>query len=213
MLSRWGWLCVLLLVCLAAWGAARGLYPFLAVDDGGKGEVLVVEGWISSRRIDRAAEAYRQGHYGRVVVVRNIYEEGNKWESGRYTADWLAADLARQGVPEEKIHVLFCPVVHKDRTYSCAVAVRQWLEQHGISVNALDVATVAAHTRRSRLIYSKAFGGNVKVGAIPIEDFGYDPAHWWRTSGGIREVPFEALAYLYARFLFHPSNDPEKGTP
>jgi len=32
----------------------------------------------------------------------------------------------------------------------------------------------------------------------------YDPAHWWRSSEGIREVPFEAIAYLYARFLFSP---------
>lgn len=202
-LSVWGWLLALLLLCLTAYGMARGIYPFLEVNDGGNGELLVVEGWISSRRIDRAAESFRQGHYRQVVVVRNV-SEGNKWESGRYTADYVAADLAAQGVPKEMIHVLFCPVVHKDRTYSCAVAVRQWLQQNRTTVTSLDVATMAAHTRRSRLIYDKAFGGNVKVGAIALEDFGYDPAHWWRTSDGIREVPFEALDYLYARFLFHP---------
>jgi hypothetical protein len=42
----------------------------------------------------------------------------------------------------------------------------------------------------------------VKVAGIPIEDPAFDAAHWWRTSEGVREVPFEFLAYLYVRFLF-----------
>ena len=192
---------MLLLLCLAVYGIVRGRYPVLEVNDGGGGEVLVVEGWISTRRIEAAAEAFRRGHYQRVVVVRNV-SEGNTWESGRYTADYVAADLVQQGVPTDTVHVLFCPVVRKDRTYSCAVAVREWLKQECVQVNAIDVATLAAHTRRSRLLYAKAFGRNTRVGAIALEDPGYDPAHWWRTSEGIREVPFEALAYLYARLFF-----------
>jgi hypothetical protein len=208
--ERWGFssrgrLLVVLFAVLALWASVHGLYPFLCVNDGGAGDILVVEGWISTRRVGAAAEAFRSGHYQGVVVVRNV-AEGNKWESGRYTADWMAADLAKQGVPTNVIHVIFCPVVRKDRTYSCAVAVREWLEQNHVSVESLDVATVAAHTRRSRLIYRKAFGNEVEVGTIAMDDPGYDPAHWWRTSEGIREVPFEALAYLYARFFFSPAD-------
>lgn len=196
---------VLALLVLAAsfWGVIRGIYPFLCANDGGTGDVLVVEGWISTRRIDAAAAAFHHGRYQRVVVVRNV-SDGDKWASGRYTADYVAADLVQQGVPKEAVHVLFCPVVRKDRTYSCAVAVREWLEENGTSASAIDVATLAAHTRRSRLLYAKAFGRHARIGAIALEDPGYDPGHWWRTSAGIRDVPFEALAYLYVRFFFKP---------
>jgi hypothetical protein len=203
-LSRRGKLVFLMvlpaLVMLAGWK----IYPFLSVNNGGTGEILVVEGWISTRRVEEAAQAFHRGHYRRVVVVRNVYREGNNWESGRYTADWVAADLVEKGVPKEMIQLLFCPVVRKDRTYSCAVAVRQWLEQHSIPVTSIDVATVAIHTRRSRLLYEKAFGNRVSVGMIALPDVEYDPDHWWRSSEGVREVPFELVAYLYARLFFSP---------
>lgn len=205
-LSRIGKLVLVLFLAASAYGLVRGLCPFLTVNNGGAGQILVVEGWISTRRVEQAAAAFRQGHYQRVVVVRNVFKGGNKWETGRYTADWIAADLVEHGVPKDSVETLFCPVVRKDRTYSCAVAVRQWLEQNHIAVKSLDVATLAAHTRRSRLLYEKAFGSKVNVGAIALEDPAYDPAHWWRTSEGIREVPFEAIAYLYARVFFHPSD-------
>lgn len=204
--ERWGLsfrgkLLLLLVVAASLWGVIRGIYPFLCVNDGDAGEVMVVEGWISTRRVEAAAAAYLKGNYQRVVVVRNV-SEGNKWESGRYTADYIAADLVKYGVPGEAVHVLFCPVVRKDRTYTCAVAVREWLEENGTIVNVIDVATLAAHTRRSRLLYAKAFGHHARIGAIALEDPGYDPRRWWRTSAGIRDVPFEALAYLYVRFFF-----------
>lgn len=162
---------------------------------------MVVEGWISARRIDRAADAFRRGQYGQVLVVRDVYPTGDKWESGRYTADYVAADLIRAGVPASKLKTLFCPVVQKDRTYTCALAARQWLEQNQLGKAPIDVVTVAAHARRSRLLYRKTFPS---VGVIAIEDPGYDPQHWWRSSEGVREVLGEMVAYLYARFLFWP---------
>lgn len=182
------------------WGAR----PFLTVNNGGNADVMVVEGWISSRRLECAASAFHEGHYQRVVVVKNVSQEGDKWESGAYTADWVARDLVADGIPTNKIQLLFCPAVHRDRTYACAIAVRQWMEQNALSVKSIDVATVAVHTRRSRLLYEKAFSDNVTVRAIALPDVDYDADHWWRSSEGVREVPFELLAYLYVRFFFSP---------
>jgi len=36
---------------------------------------------------------------------------------------------------------------------------------------------------------------------------GYDPARWWRSSEGVREVLFEGFAYVYAKCLFWPPRD------
>ena len=183
-------------------GFLFGAYPFLTVNNGGRGEVLVVEGWIGGRRVDEAAAAFTRGNYKCVVVVRDLYKGGDKWSSGRYTSDYVAADLVELGVPKESVHLLFCPVVRKDRTYHCALAVREWLDQNGLVIASLDVATLATHSRRSRLLYEKAFGPGVSIGAIAIEDPSYDPARWWASSAGVRDVLSEAIAYVYARVFF-----------
>ena len=203
-LSLGGRLLLAFILAAAAWGFVRGVHSFLTVNDGGAGDVMVVEGWIGPRPVDQAARAFRNGHYQCVVVVRDVYEGGDKWTSGRYSADYVAADLVEHGVPKDQVHTLFCPVVHKDRTFHCALAVGQWLGENRMRVKSLDVVTLAAHTRRSRLLYAKAFGGRVKVAAIPLDEPSYDPAHWWRTSEGVREVLGEGIAYIYTSFFFSP---------
>ena len=203
-LSCAGRLLVAILFVAATYGFMRSVHPFLVVNNGGAGEVMVVEGWIGSRPIDQAARAFKTGHYQYVVVVRGIYEGGDKWTSGRYSADYVAAALVEHGVPKELVHTLFEPVVHKDRTYHCAVAVRQWLEERGTAVRSLDVVTVACHARRSRLLYEKAFGRSVEIGAVALPDPTYDSSHWWRTSEGVRDVLGEAIAYGYVRVFFWP---------
>lgn len=189
-------------------GFLLGVHPFLGITSGGAGEVMVVEGWIGTRQITQAVEAFRQGKYHHVVVVRDIYEDGDKWSSGRYSADYVAAELVQEGVPKDQVQVVFCPVVRKDRTYHCALAARAWLQQQGIPVKSLDVVTLATHARRSRLLYEKAFGDGVAVGVVALDDPTYDPDHWWRYSSGVREVMSETISYLYARLFFWPGEPP-----
>lgn len=210
--ERWspsvgGWLFLIAILATVVFGFIHYVHRFLTVSDGGAGDVMVVEGWIGPRRVGEAAAAFRQGHYRCVVVVRDVYDTGDKWSSGRYSADYVAANLVQQGVPQDQVHTLFCPVVQKDRTYHVALAVREWLAENNIPVKSLDVVTTSCHSRRSRLLYAKAFGDAVKIAGIPIEDPTFDAAHWWRSSEGVREVPFEFLAYLYVRFLFTAPTD------
>lgn len=141
------------------------------------------------------------------MVVRDLYSDGDKWSSGGHSADHIAGDLIQRGVPENLVYTLFCPVVRKDRTYHCALAVREWLGQNRSRIRSLDVATQATHTRRSRLLYEKAFGQSVAVSPIALDDPSYDPARWWGCSAGVRDVLGEAIAYVYARFFFWPDTD------
>ena len=115
---------------------------------------------------------------------------------------------SKYGVPKEEETELFPIVAQKDRTYHAALAAKQWLAEQGMKVQSLDVATQGPHARRSRLMYEKAFGGDTKIGIIALANREYDPAHWWRSSEGVREVIGEGIAYLYARLLFHPSDPP-----
>jgi len=71
----------------------------------------------------------------------------------------------------------------------------------------LNLVTLGPHARRSWLLYQEAFGDDVKIGVIPLENRSYDPSRWWCSSEGFRDVISEAIAWFYARFLFHPAKN------
>jgi uncharacterized SAM-binding protein YcdF (DUF218 family) len=201
-LSWLGWLVVLLAGLVVIMALGRGLFPFLAISAPVGGEILVVEGWIHSDSVEQAAQAFRATNYQDVVVVCAVTEAQSKWDSGRYKGEYIAGALESAGVPKERIQVIFCAVVQKDRTYACARAVREWLQKREKPVQAIDVVTIGPHGRRSRLLFQKAMGSTVGVGVLAMGERDYDPVHWWRSSEGVREVLFEGVAYLYVRFLF-----------
>jgi hypothetical protein len=68
----------------------------------------------------------------------------------------------------------------------------------GIDEDRIALA-MAAHARRSRLLFSRALGEGFDVGVIGVTDRRFDPSHWWRSSAGVRVTIDEAIAYLYAR--------------
>lgn len=74
------------------------------------------------------------------------------------------------------------------------LAIQEWLRQQALPVRAMDVARIGAHVRRSRILYRKAFRANVEIGVIALDEQDYDPAQWWGSSEGMREVLFEGLA-------------------
>jgi DUF218 domain len=166
-------------------------------------DLLVLEGWSPSYTTTQVAQEFLTGKYQRVLVVKAVLNVPDKYESGRYGADYMANLLVQHGVPADRVTTILPTVVKKDRTYHSALAAREWLAQQKITVKSLNLATVGAHSRRSRLMYEKAFAGEVQIGIIPLDNLDYDPAHWWRTSEGFRDVMGEAIAYFYARFIFH----------
>lgn len=207
--ARWalsfrGRLLVCLVVLALALTTAKRLYPFLAITDRTLGEILVVEGWINSGSVEQAAKEYGAGQYKVVLVVAAVHDTGNKWDSGRYKPEYIAETLLRLGVPKDRLHLVLCEVVQKDRTYQSALAVQEWIRAQGTPVQGIDVVTLGPHARRSRILFQKVFGAGTNVGVIAMEERDYDPERWWRSSEGVRDVPFEALAYLYARWFFTP---------
>jgi hypothetical protein len=200
-----GWLLlltVLFSLLLVLWLC---VYSFLAPNQPLPSGLLIVEGWSPSYTTKQIADVFRSGHFQKVLVLRPVGDSTNKYESGRFSGDYMVNLLVQRGVPQDCVSGIFPPIAGKDRTYHSALAAKRWLVQQGISFETIDVATLGPHARRSRLLFQKAFGRDTKVGIIPLDDLEYDPAHWWRASEGVREVVGEGIAYLYARILFHPS--------
>lgn len=200
-----GWLVILLVIGTAATIAVRNAYYFLAVTDPSPGDVLVVEGWGSDFFMKDAIEEFRRGHYKEMFVTGGPIEKGAMFSEYKTFAELAAATLVRMGFDPALLHAIPAQEARRDRTYTSALALKKWFREHGMNVTSLTLMSGGPHTRRSRLLYEKAFGSGVKIGVIAVEDPEADPQHWWTTSQGFRSVTDEMVAYVYARFLFQPS--------
>lgn len=201
-----GWLLVTSAAVVGTYFAFLSIHPFLAVTHRVKTNTLVVEGWVSRYTIRGGVEEFETGPYQRIFTTGGP-AEGN----GGYTNDYNtsasvgAEGLKKFGIPEDVIQMAPSHVTGRERTYSSAIALRDWFREHNLAIHSFNVLTEDCHARRTRLLYQKAFGKKVTVGIIAISNPDYNPNDWWRYSDGVREVIGETIAYIYARFFFHPS--------
>jgi hypothetical protein len=191
-------------VLVVVWVMLRGLFSFLACSCPNREGIMIVEGWIRTSSIPQVVREYEASRYQYVVVVNAVYDSSDKWVSGRFQGEYLTNALVRRGIPRERIALVTCDVVKKDRTYHSALAVQDWLRLQGKSGKMFDVVTMGAHARRSGILFKRAFPKGVYLGVIALDECEYDPEHWWRSSEGVREVLFEGVAYLYVLLFFHP---------
>ena len=199
-----GWLLFFLVIGVAMTVVVRGLYGFLAINDPLPGGILVVEGWSLDYVIEGAVDEYRKSHYEKICLTGGPIEFGNAMSEHRTYAEYAKALCLKLGVPAEVLHAIPAAAVERDRTYASALALRQWLREHGAMNSKINITGNGPHSRRTRLIYEKALGPGVRVGISNVEERNFDPKHWWASSGGFRIVLDELIAYAYARLVFSP---------
>lgn len=201
--QRWtltwtGRLLVLASVAALAVILARGLYTFLAITEPTDGQFLVVEGWMSTYAYREAGAQFRKGHYQKVIAAGVL-----DWDEGGELREHFGGErLIGFGVPPDRVVTTSSGEVRQERTFHAALAVKRWLQEQGLRATSIDLVTLGAHARRSRLVYQSALGNEVKVGVIALEDRRFDRDHWWRSSVGVRTVLGELIAYLYVRMVY-----------
>lgn len=184
----------------------RHLNSFLSVDRPLGAPVMVVEGWLPRYAYREAARRFLEGRYGRIIVA-GVRDDDYRHPGDGTPDDFGVADLLASGVPEGVISTAVAESAPRDRTYYAALAVTRTLDLKGIPNTPIDVVTVGPHARRSQLLFGRAFKDAGRVGVIAIEDRRFDASHWWRSSEGVRTVLGEAIAYVYARFIFSPQDE------
>jgi uncharacterized SAM-binding protein YcdF (DUF218 family) len=205
-LSWRGWLLVTSAGLVAAYFAFLDIHPFLAVTRRADAKTLVVEGWIQRYALRAAVKEFKTGPYEHVFTTG-----GPENGSGGYVNDYQtsasvgAEALKRLGLPDEAIQMTPSRVMGRERTYSSAIALRDWFRHHNLEIHSFNVLTEDCHARRTQLLFQEAFGKHVTIGVIAVSNPDYNPGDWWRYSDGVREVIGESIAYIYARFFFHPS--------
>jgi hypothetical protein len=185
------------------------VYGFLATTQPVGARLLVVEGWLPQPELDQALALVRAGGYERVVTTGGPIDNAfDRCVADNY-AERARAYLVQRGLAEGAVVAVQAPASAQDRSFLSAVMVREWAARAGLAPDALDVFSSGVHSRRSRAVYRLAFGPGVRVGIFAATPSRPDPERWWRTSAGVKEVPSEALAWLWTALFFHPG---EPGT-
>ncbi len=200
-LPTWrGWLALMVISCVAGFIGVRVTYPFLAVTDTVPGGILVVEGWAP----DYAVAEFQRQPYEKLYVTGVPLERGDPLSAFKTYADLGAASAVKLGLAPADVQAVPAQAVRADRTYASALALAQWLQAHSLTNARVNVVTVGAHARRTRLLFEMALPKNVAVGVVAVESEDFEPDRWWGSSQGVRTVTGEVLAYAYARLLFRP---------
>ena len=196
-----------LLLAIAVLVSARDLCRFLAVTDPVAGQFLVVEGWLPPYAYREAARLFRQGGYAKVFAAGTRDRLAVDADGAEAREFFGEGRLVQFGVPADVVVKAEGGQASQDRTFHAALSVKRWLDGEGIRAPSIDVVTLGAHARRSRLLYEKALGDGARIGVIAVEDRLFDAQHWWRSSEGVRTTIAEAVAYAYARlFSLFPSD-------
>jgi uncharacterized SAM-binding protein YcdF (DUF218 family) len=202
-LSRAAKFVLLGLVLLIGTTILFGIYPFLAITHRVDSDVLVVEGWIHPYAARAAVEEFRDHSYREIFTTGGPVVGNGGYINDYQTAANVGADLLKkEGIPANLVQAVPSHIIGRDRTYSSAVALRDWFREHDLNVRAINILTEGAHSRRTRLLFKKALGSDVSVGVISIPSPDFDAKRWWLYSEGVEDAVEEGVGYLYAISFF-----------
>lgn len=197
-----GRLLLLTLVMLVLFGLGHGVYPFLAAHESLPGGFLIVEGWAPDYVFDAVTNEFARNRYEKIYVTGNPIDKGAPLLEYKTAAELGAATLAKMGMDTNCFQAVPAPLVQQDRTYTSALTLKKTLAAQGKLPAKLNIVTLGAHARRTRMLFERAFDTNAVIGVIAFPCRDFDEEHWWRSSPGVRTVMSELFAYGYARFIF-----------
>jgi hypothetical protein len=200
-----GRLVALLATILLGCAFVAWVHGFLAVTQRVDSQYLVVEGWVPNYALEESIAEFKSKPYKRIFTVGAAPLTGINIEESDSVASAAFDRLKWMGVNPDLMQAVPAQIKYRNRTFQSALALRKWVEENHEPMKDFNLVTVGPHARRSRLLFEEAFGGDVKVGIISVENREYDPKRWWKYSEGVKETIGEGLGYLYARFFFHPT--------
>ena len=178
------------------------IQPFFTLTEPVKAEILVVEGWVPDYVLEKAVVEFERGDYSKLFVTGGPIDSAGMLSGYKTFAERGAAILVKMGVSSGVVEAVPSPAVRRDRTYASALALKSRLHQQAAGVTGMNLFSIGLHARRSHLLFQKAFGNDVRVGIIAIEDRNYSHERWWKFSDGVRAVINELFAYIYALLVF-----------
>ena len=200
--TLWGWLLLTIIGIGFCTLLVRHAYPFLAKEAPSGAKLLVIEGWMAPEELDQAIVRFQSGGYRRAITTGGPVPI-NLYQPLKTTFAAMARNyLIQRGLPEEAVVAVVAPASARERTYLSAIMVREWLASSGVAVDAIDVFSEGAHSRRTHLLYRQAFGDTIRIGILAALPENYDPSAWWQSSIGTKTVVTEAIAWAWTALFF-----------
>lgn len=196
-----GWLLTLVFVVTLILFFVTHVHSFLAASYPIKAEVLVVEGWIPDYALKQAIVEFEKGGYQKLITTGLPLERGFYLAQYKSYAELAAATLLALDFEQDKLIAIPAQNAIKNRTYASAVALNQWIKTSTLNIKSINLFTFDVHARRSWMVFKQALDPETKIGVIAAATDNYNPKRWWASSGGVRSIMSEGIAYIYARFI------------
>ena len=199
-----GWLLMIFLLIIAVRLWMGTVCSFLSFNEPVKAKTLVVEGWVEDYALKNAMDLYKRDHYKHLVITGLPLVHFEDYVIFPSTAAAAAAVMRKYGFKDSIYQAVIPSTVFIDRTYNTGVATRMIMSKHPEWGKSFNIYSVGVHSRRTHLMFERAFGSDYDIGIIADTDRTFDPSHWWHTSIGFRNVSNEFVAWLYVSVFFHP---------
>ena len=163
-------------------------------------EVLIVEGWIGFEGVRAAKAEFEQGGYSYIVTAGALTD--GRWGPERWNyATEARALLLREGLPADKVIAAPALETVNQRTFESAAAVCRNLRFKNLHPSTVNVFTVGAHARRSRLVYAKVLPPETRVGVVSWTSVENRPGPWWNSSERAADLIKETAGWLFEALL------------
>ena len=212
----WGGLLPFVVTAAVAATCAFNAYDLLAPNQPARGRAgdgartLIVEGWLSRDEVQQAVRVLRGGHYQRVLTTGgpiDVELDAGGWHN---FAQRAAASLRADASVTVPVIAVPAPASTQERSYLSAVMVRDWAQQSGLRLEAVDLFSAGVHARRSWLVYRMALGDEVEVGVLAAQPTDHDARRWWTGSTGVKTTLGETLSLAWTKCCFWPA---PRGSP
>jgi len=158
--------------------------------------VAIFGGGLDSRPF-AAAEYYKQGIVGKILVANTGSSRAERLGVLRSHADTNRRVLLKLGVPETAIETFGSGL---SNTYEESLALREWATRAG--ARSIIVPTEIFPSRRVRWMLHRVFTEGVTI-CVPALDAGdYRRDNWWLHEAGLISFQNEVIKYVYYRFKY-----------
>jgi len=189
------------LILLVTLILALQLNSFLSKNNPLPSKVLIVEGWLPDDALVKVVALYRKEGYTKMITTGGPLGVGSYLKEYKDYAHLAEATLLKLGMPRESLVAVAANYVKRDRTYHSALVLKEWMQENGMHPQYINLASLGPHSRRSSILFQKAFASSVEVGSISISSGDYESKKWYTSSTGVRVTINEFIAYVYVLLL------------
>jgi hypothetical protein len=193
----WGWISILLITIIVSIVFVKRIHSFLALNKPVAAGYLVVEGWLPDYCLEKVYMMFDKNGYKKIFVTGGPLDNGYFLKNYKDYATLGKESLLKIGIPDSVIISIPSPHVKKDRTFTSAIYLKNWIDSTGIDINAVNVVTLDVHARRSLMLFNKAIKKNILLGVVSLPNRDYDAIHWYKSSEGFKAVLNESLSFIY----------------